>query len=364
MPDQPQIVYVPVPTPPPPSALSRIFTWMMRSLFVLSLLLNLLILYVAFNVNLNDSLPEKHYSGSLTASRKVALVRVDGVIMEGLIDSASRQLRSAALDPDVEAVVLAVNSPGGSVTASDTLWKQVKDLQDGKWPDQKKGKPVVVSMGGIAASGGYYIAAPARTLFAQPTTVTGSIGVYAQLLNVAKLAEQHGVEATLLKKGELKGSGSLFKPLTPEERQEFDDLLEHTYQRFLQVVREGRGERLKHDLREPIEITSASDPKKKYTRRLADGGGFTADEALRFGLVDRLGYLDEALAEAQRLAGGDPETLRVVTYARPFNLWESLLGIRQGEPERFTLNQIPGLTARLWYLVPGYELAAVPLPSR
>lgn len=360
----PKIVYVPVPAPPAPSAGSRLFTWAIRTFFLLSVLLNLVFLWLAFSVNLDGTLPEKPYQGSLSASRKIALVRIEGVIMEGLIDHASKQLKSAALADDVEAVVVAVNSPGGSVTASDLLWKQVKDLQAGKWPGQSKPKPVIIAMESIAASGGYYLAAPATKIFAQPTTITGSIGVYAQLVNIHKLAEQYGVQATLIKKGELKGSGSLFKPLEPDEKREFEDLIEHSYRRFMQVVKEGRGARLKHGLRDEIQMKSLSEPKTSYVRRLADGGAFNADEALELGLIDQIGYLDDALAEAKKLAGGDPASLRVVAFARPVSLAEALLGIRRDEPPTVSLDQVPGLTARAWYLAPGHELAGVRLPLR
>ena len=359
---EPQIVYVPVPAPR--SLLASIFTWAIRSLFLLSLVINVVVLWLVFSVNVDGRLPERHYSGSLTAGQKIALVHIDGVIMEGMIDFACKQLKTAALDSDVAAVVVAVNSPGGSVTASDLLYQQVKDLRDGKWPGQTRPKPVVVAMESVAASGGYYLSMPALRILAQPTTITGSIGVYAQLINIRKLAEQYGVEATLLKKGELKGSGSLFKALTPDEQREFDDLLEHSYQRFMTIVKEGRGNRLKYGLRDEIKVQSRSDPKVTYVRRLADGGAYTADEALAFGLIDQIGYVNDALEEAKKLAGGDPAAYRVVTFQQPLSLMDALIGSKTSETASQTLDQIPGLTARLWFMTPGFELAGVRIPTR
>src|SRR5207249_4581973 len=108
---EPRIVYLPVPAPR--STVSSVFSWAMRTFFLISVLLNVLVLWAVFSVNLDGTLPEKPYSGSLTAPRKIALVRIDGVIMEGMIDFASKQLKTAARDSDVAAVVVAVNSPGG-----------------------------------------------------------------------------------------------------------------------------------------------------------------------------------------------------------------------------------------------------------
>src|SRR5713226_4106497 len=132
---------------------------------------------------------ERYYAGQETATDKIAVVRMDSSIVFML-----KELDRAAADTAVKAVVLRINSPGGSITASDDLHQHITELRDGNALKKTSPKPIVVSMGSLAASGGYYIAMPAKTLIAERTTLTGSIGVYAAFLNVAKLAEQHGVK--------------------------------------------------------------------------------------------------------------------------------------------------------------------------
>ncbi len=347
----------------------RLFAWFMRTFFVLSLVFNLILLTLLSGMATSeDYLPERHVSGDAKAPHKLALIKIDGVIMEGFIQHVSRQIKSAALDARVRGVILAINSPGGSVTASDLLHKHVIDLRDGKWPGQDKPKPVVVSMESIAASGGYYVAVPAHKILAQPTTITGSIGVYAQLFNVAGLAEKHGVEFHLIKKGELKGSGSPFKKMSADEEREFSELMEHSYQRFMSVVKTGRdgqpgGPRLKHGLRDEIQVESLSEPKTTYVRRLADGGGFTAEEALKYGLIDQIGYQEDAIQVLQGLIGEPSSQFRVVSYAKPFSWSDIFWGIKDEPPASgLTWDRIPGATRRLWYLMSGFELTGLNMP--
>jgi protease-4 len=237
-------------------------------------------------------------------------------------------------------------------------------LREGKWEGQSGPKPVVVAMESIAASGGYYLAAPADRIVAQPTTITGSIGIFAAIPDLSRVPEKYGIDLKVLKRGELKGL-SMFRKMTPAEAQNIEDLLEHGYQRFMQVVQEGRGKRLKHALRDPLPVPedklTVLENGEAYVRRLADGGIFTADEALKYGLIDEIGYLDDAVRRARELAG--LTEARVITYAPPTPLWRSLLGVQADPPERgVSLDHVPGLTARFWYLTPGYELSGVCVP--
>ena len=350
----------------PPLAGSMI-NWMVRTLLVTSLLINGLVIYAIWSAVSSARLTERFVSGSESANDKVAIVRMDGPIIEGFLGFVDHQLKDAAQDDDVKAVVLAINSPGGSVTASDQLWKKVKDLRDGRWPKQSGPKPVVVAMASIAASGGYYIAAPAQKIYAEPTTMTGSIGVYAPFLDLHKFAQDHGIAMNIIKKGELKASGSMFREMNAEERIHWDEMLEATYQRFMTVVREGRneqtqyGKRLKYDLRDEIKLTSKDG--KSYVRHLADGGVFTSEQAKEFGLVDAIGYLDDAVNEAKALA--KLEQAKAIAYNRPAGLWDTLLSIKSQPPDTASISllDIPGASARLWYMTPGYELAGLKLPS-
>lgn len=354
------------PNAPPrrPSALIAVVGWALRVVFIASILVNVIVLYLFWPREEAVGLTERFHSGKKDATGKIAIVRVEGMIMEVFSSFVGKQLRDAAQDDDVKAVVLLINSPGGTVTASDQIWKQVKDLRDGRWERQAFPKPIVASMESIAASGGYYIAVPAQKIYAQPTTVTGSIGVYASFLDIHELAQKYGVDMNVIKKGELKG-GSMFHKMKPEERREWEELLEHTYQRFMAIVKEGRdgqkgGPRLKHGLRDELKLpTKDGEP---FVRRLADGGVFTADQAKQFGLIDQIGYLDDAIREAKSLAG--LTEARVIMYNRPLSLTEMILGVKSREPEgQVNLNDVPGATARLWFLAPGHELAGVRLPG-
>lgn len=359
-------------SPPPPGMLQRFLSWLMRSFFLLSVVLNVLLLvYVAQELNTDSSVSEVFYSGDPTAKDKVAVVRIEGAIVEGFTSFAHQQLRRAGRDPFVKAVVLAIDSPGGTVTASDELYHTCIQLREGKLPGQQHAKPLVVSMGSVAASGGYYVAVAADLLFAQPTTLTGSIGVYAQLFDVSEGAAKLGIGLPMIKKGELKGSGSPFHKMHPEEEREFSEMLEHAFRRFQSVVEEGRNQRggtrrLKAALREPLTLTTLTTPPETYTRRLADGGIWVADQALQYGLIDHIGYLPDAVTTAAQLAGADAARLRVVRYQRPVTLFDGLLGIqvasqseRMGSIGTIRLRDLPGATARLWYLAPGFELEGI-----
>ena len=347
-----------------PSALCGMLRWVVRSILVLSLLANAVLFYLIWPSEEPTHLAQRFHSGDKAAKSKIAIVRVEGMIAEVFSSFVGQQLRDAAQDDQVKAVVLLINSPGGTVTASDQIWKQVMDLRDGKWDRQAFPKPIVVSMESVAASGGYYIAVPAQKIYAQPTTVTGSIGVYASFLDVHVLAEKYGVGMNIIKRGELKG-GSMFHEMKPEERREWDGLIDHSYQRFMTIVKEGRdgkkdGPRLKHGLRDEIKLTTKSG--EPFVRRLADGGVFTADQAKQFGLIDEIGYLDDAIKEAKSLAG--LSQAQVLMYNRPLSLTQMILGIKSREPDgQVSLNDLPGATAQQWFLTPGYELAGVRVPG-
>ncbi len=315
----------------------------------------------------SGTLKEQFHSGNKGAKDKIAVVEVAGVLMEGLLGHAHRQIDAAARDRNVKAVVLRVNSPGGSITASDDLHHRLVRMRDGKAPGSSGPKPVVVSMASLAASGGYYISMPARTLFAEPTTVTGSIGVYAALPNVKELGEKVGFKMIVIKRGDVKDGGSPFKEMEPQEREVWEDMIGDAYERFLAVVAEGRKEAgltRKALAQDAVvrEMRKGKDGKEfEYVRRRADGGIFTAEQARRFGLVDRIGYLEEAVAEAATAAGlGDD--YRVVRYERPFALTDLLLGVEaKGAPAPLldAGRLSAGLTPRLWYLAPQNELAGL-----
>jgi protease-4 len=278
-----------------------------------------------------------------------------------------RQIDAAAEDANVKAVVLRVESPGGSITASDDLHRRLTQLRDGGGEKKTSPKPnLIVSMGNVAASGGYYISMPAKTLYAERTTMTGSIGVYAAFPNISELAKTYGVSMDIIKRGDVKASGSMFKKMRPEERQVWDDMIGHAYNQFIDVVETGRPI-LKGKLLEPvvdeertIKDEDGKDTKFHYVRRRADGGIYTSDEALKYDLIDKIGYLEEAIAEAKKVAGLSDDC-KVITYERPFSFADSLGALQSRESRsQLDLNRLAsGLTPRVWYLSPGSEIAGI-----
>jgi protease-4 len=314
-------------------------------------------------------LTEHHYAGQRTASDKVAIITLDGVILEGLLSYARKQIEQAADDHHVKAVVVRINSPGGSITASDELYRLLLELRDGNPKKHRDPRPVVVSMGSVAASGGYYVAMPGKTIFAERTTMTGSIGVYSSFPNVKELADKYGVKVNTIKQGEIKDSGSPFGEMTPHEREVWQDLVNDAYQRFIEVVEKGRPMLAGGKLLEPVTITpvqagpkKGEKPPKPYQRYLADGGVWTADSAVKHQLIDKIGSLDDAVQEAHDTAGLG-ENYKVIKYQRP-GLLADLFGLDARTslpPSSSVLDPArlqAGFTPRLWYLAPGAETSA------
>jgi protease-4 len=324
---------------------------------------------------------ERFLSGTASAADKVAVVRIEGPIVEGMLNYAYRQIEAAAQSSAVKAVVVRIDSPGGTITASDELHRRLTQLRDGTTPkfqgQSPFKKPLVVSMGGLAASGGYYIAMPAsddpaaKKIFGERTTITGSIGVYASFLNAEELSKKYGVAMDTIKAGAVKGSGSMFHHMTPQERQPWADMVDHAYRQFISIVEAGRPD-LKGKLTEelfppkPIPVyddrgnpikDDAGQPKMTtYTRQRADGGVFTADDALKWGLIDAIGTLDDAVAEVSRQA--KLSTYKAILYEKPVSLYGLLTGTQaRATPDFGKLATAFG--PRVWYLAPGAELTAL-----
>lgn len=266
---------------------------------VLVLIFLFLVLYNGESAILPSRLTERYVAGDLSpTSSKVAIVEVDGPIMGEAVEHVLKQVRQAYDDDKVKAVVLRVDSPGGSLSGSDRIWREVRLLVDKK--------PVVVSMGGMAASGGYYISAPANTIFAEPTTMTGSIGVIAEFPEVSELLKKVGVDVETIATGNWKDSGSYLRPMTETERKRWREVLDAGYQRFVRVVAQGRNLPLKDVI------------------EMANGKVYTAQEARQMKLVNTIGYLDDAINDAKTRAG--LSTARVIRYHKPLDLRDMLIG--------------------------------------
>lgn len=234
----------------------------------------------------------------------VGLVEVKGMITDS--KEPIRQLRHFLKAEQVKAVVLRVDSPGGVVGPSQEIYEEVRKLA--------AKKKVVVSMGSLAASGGYYIAAPATLIYANPGTITASIGVLIKFSNLEGLFSKLGVSSATIKTGTYKDAGSPDRQLSAEDRAMFQSLINSTHEQFVRAVAEGR--------KLPID----------EVRKIADGRVLSGEQAKEVKLVDRLGNLQDAIEEAGRLAGisGEPEVL--LPPKKKVNYLELLAG---GAEEQF-----------------------------
>ncbi|MBA4192042.1 MAG: signal peptide peptidase SppA [Planctomycetaceae bacterium] len=344
----------------------------------LSVLLNLVALY-AFVEVIDDSLEpnptsERFYLGDPDSRYKIAVIRVSGVLTEAGIQQPIRQLEAAARDKRVKAVVLRIDSPGGTVTASEELYQNILNLRDnnGRRFKSTSAKPVSVSMGGVAASGAYYISVAGNPISAEKSTITGSIGVFVALPNIAELAHKNGVKLELIKAGGIKASGSFFHDLSPQERQTWQDTVDSAYDQFVGVIAANRPALNANDLRDKVvlermipERDEKGNPKTdaagkvieaKYTRRLADGGTFTASAAQQFGLVDRVEDLPAAIRAAAEKNGLG--SFKAIVYERTPGILERVTGLPLGKRSVLPVDLLEAsssLTPRLWYLAPSAD---------
>ena len=236
-----------------------------------------------------------------TGAEKVLLLDLSGVIsaqdkdglfpQPNMLAAFKEDLVKAAKDDNVKAIILRINSPGGTVTASDILYHELKAFK------ATKKVPMITSMMDLAASGGYYAAMASDTIYVHPSTVTGSIGVIMLTMNAKGLLEKVGMEASAITSGPRKDMGSPFRTMTQEERTIFQGVIDSFYHRFLTVVQEGRPQ-LNAD----------------QIKKLADGRIYSGEQAKAAGLVDEIGYLDDAIEQARKRAG--LTEARVVTYRR------------------------------------------------
>jgi protease-4 len=265
----------------------------------------------------------------------VAIVTLSGPIMggEGFIRA---QIDQVADDEAVKAIVLRVDSPGGTVSGSDEIHHRLADLAG------KRKLPVVVSMGGIAASGGYYVAMAnggrEDVIFAEPATLTGSIGVIIPHFDLSQAIKRFDIRDDSIASGPLKEMLSPTKERPPEmaerERKLLQALVDDMFVRFKEIVRAGR----------PKLDAEAVD-------KVATGQIFTATQAKEAGLVDRIGFLEDAVARAVELAGLTAETARAVKYTKPKGLLDEIVGGGSGAASRLSLEAFAELTTpRGWYL--------------
>jgi len=255
-----------------------------------------------------------HLSGPLTGPA-IAIIEVNGPIVSGRLPAYSssgiaasediiQTIRLSSQDSDVKAILLKVNSPGGSVVASDQIYQELKNTQE----------PIVVLMGETAASGGYYVSMAGDRIIANPNTLLGSIGVISTIPNAEELFKKIGIEFNVIISGEEKDFGSLYRDMTQEEVDYWQGVIDETYDGFVNIVAEGRG----------LPVSKV--------RELADGKVYTGRQALELGLIDDLGYENDAINEAAKLGliGGEPRIIRYTSNTGFLSLLTGFSKVPQG----------------------------------
>ena len=250
--------------------------------------------------------------GGLALGPRVAIVELEGVILD--VDDLVRDLKSHRKNPLVRAVVVRINSPGGVVGPTQELSRAVQELR-------RAGKPVVASLGAVAASGGYYVAVAADSIYANPGTLTGSIGVIMQMANLENVMKKVGVDYVVVKAGQFKDIGNLSRAMTAEERRVLQSLLDDVHRQFIDAVAEGR----KLDRARVVQF--------------ADGRVFSGAQVKALAMVDEMGGLEEAINAAAKLAGieGSPKIIQPRRRFSVMDLLRSQLGLAG------VANLVPGL---------------------
>jgi protease IV len=261
----------------------------------------LVVLGVGFTialVSLFSTSSERTEMVTVGSGDKIAVVDLKGTITSS--DDVVRQLKKYRSMRAVRAIILHIDSPGGGVVASQEMYEEVRSIRDG-------GKPIIVSMGSLAASGGYYVACGGSRLVANRGTLTGSIGVISEFLQLRGALDKLGIDLKTIKAGKLKDAGSPTKKMTDEEQKYFQDLMDDVHRQFITVVARERHK----------------DPKD--LEKIADGRVFTGEQAVELGLVDTIGTYQDAIKIAASMIGIDGEPALVIERKKQSAL-ESIFG--------------------------------------
>jgi protease-4 len=261
---------------------------------VKKVLLVILILFLLFVIS---SLLFMLLQKNIPIGDRVALIRIEGVIVDS--KETIDEIREYVKDSSIKAIVMRIDSPGGAVAPAQEIYEEVK-----KAASKKK---VLVSMGSVAASGGYYIASPATRIIANPGTLTGSIGVIMEIPNVEGLMNKLGIKTEVVKSGRHKDIASIFRGIKNEEREILQEVMDNVHEQFIKAVAEGRRMHIDN------------------VRKIADGRVYTGEQALKLGLVDELGNLEDAIQTAAKLSGIKGEPI-VVSKKERFSLVDLIKG--------------------------------------
>ena len=298
-----------------PRASKKRFSFLL-GLFVLFVAFIILILLITGLTMLRTVLP--------SLGESVAILEVNGPIMntEPLIKILHQYRDSGA----VKAIVVRIDSPGGVVASVQELYAELNKLR------QQQTKPLITSLGNVAASGGYYVACGTDEIFANPGSLTGSIGVIFNLTNWEELIQKIGLKFEVVKSGPHKDIGSPTRPMTEEERRIMQEMIDDVYSQFFSAILDARADSLREALLKQRQAKgdfsnqeATQEEIEEYLRSLCDGRVFSGQQAYRFGLVDRLGNLQDAIDRAAKLAGivGKP---RVVTTRRKPSIFDIFTG--------------------------------------
>lgn len=264
----------------------------------------LIVFLVLFVLLIIISLAIIAIQNNLPIGERIALIRIEGPIFDS--KEAIEEIKKYSKDQTIKAIVLRIDSPGGAVAPAQEIYEEVR-----KAVAKKK---VVVSMGSVAASGGYYIASPASRIIANPGTLTGSIGVIMEIPNLEGLMNKLGIRTEVVKSGRHKDIASIFRGIKKEEREILQSVLDNVHEQFISAVAEGR--KMLHE----------------DVKKIADGRIFTGEQALKIGLIDELGNIEDAIKIAATLSGIKGEPV-VVTKEEKFSIINLLRG---SIPKEFT----------------------------
>lgn len=319
--------------------LARFGRWLLGVLLALSILVNINLISKERLQETDSEIKERYHSLSRSAHDKIGIISVEGTILhsDGFI---KHQIDHVRKDKSVKAVVLRVDSPGGTVTGSDYIYHHLREML------ADRDIPMVVSMGGIAASGGYYVSMAAGdkpVIFAEPTTWTGSVGVIIPHYDVSELLSRWDIVDDSISSDPMKQMGSFTRKWPKEEHEKemaiLKGLVDDSFARFKQIVLDSR---------------TALRQNQEWQETVFSGRVFAADQAKANGLVDELGYLEDAIAKAVELAGLSKEKVQAVKYVKQEGLLELLAGTQNESataPGRRDLAALLDLTApRAFYL--------------
>lgn len=262
---------------------------------------------------------------------KIALITLQGIISYDMksslfgdfnsAESALKALNKAGKDKSVKGVIFRINSPGGTVAMSQEIHNSILDL--------RKKKPVVVSMADIAASGGYFVASAADRIYANPGTLTGSIGVIMETINASGLlTDKLGIKSEIIKSGKYKDAGNIYRPLSQDERELLNNLVQNAYGQFLSAIKQGRIKRTDEYKLEKVDLTNEN------LIKYADGRVFTGEQAIEYGFIDHLGGLSHSkkgvLSMIKQTSPFISKDIPVIDYNKPSGFSEFLFRISGG----------------------------------